>query len=132
MKRGVWMKNIIKALVIVFIGTMILPMKVSAKKYSCEIVDGAYYNKNGKEVDKVEYEKSCVTHTCEIVGDTYYGKDSKTVNKETFEKDCKTAVVESLPNTSSNISTISIIFTIIGTLMILATIIGIRKYNNEK
>ena len=126
------MKKILKTLVLTIIGGIIMPMAVSAKSYSCEIVDGAYYNKNGKEVDKVEYEKSCVTHTCEIVGDTYYGKNSKKVDKSTFEKECEVSVVEELPSTSSNISTISITFSIIGGIMIVSTILGMKKYAKEK
>ena len=30
-----------------------------AKKYSCEVIRGKYYDKNGKEVSKTEYDKSC-------------------------------------------------------------------------
>ena len=31
-------------------------MFVNAKSYKCEVVDGAYYGKDGTEVDKVQYE----------------------------------------------------------------------------
>ncbi len=92
---------------------------VSAKKYTCETVDGAYYGKDGKEVDKVQYEKECSTHQCEIVGDTYYGADGKSVSRDTFEKECDASVVSELPDTGSHFSPTEIFFMIIGSIFLL-------------
>ena len=89
-----------------------------AKTYKCEIVDGAYYGKKGKEVDKVQYEKECVSHSCEIVGDTYYGKDGKEVTQGVFETQCDTTVVSELPNTSSSSN---IVYLIAGSIFVLGT-----------
>ena len=66
------MKKGIKILVTVFV-ILSTFMFVNAKSYKCEVVDGAYYGKDGTEVDKVQYETECASHTCEIVGDTYFG-----------------------------------------------------------
>ncbi|MBR3210571.1 MAG: LPXTG cell wall anchor domain-containing protein [Bacilli bacterium] len=104
---------------------------VSAKSYSCETVDGAYYGKDGSEVDKVQYDKECATHSCEIVGDTYFGKDGKEVSEETFEAECETTVVSELPDTSSNSDIVSIIA---GSLFILGGVvysISYRKANDR-
>ncbi len=98
---------------------------VSAKTYKCETVNGAYYGKDGKEVDKVQYEKECVTHSCEIVGDTYYGKDGKEVSKDTFESVCDANVVSELPDTAS---TNNMLYIIIGSTIILGTVIFSISY----
>ena len=98
---------------------------VSAKTYKCETVNGAYYGKDGKEVDKVQYEKECITHSCEIVGDTYYGKDGKEVNKATFESVCDANVVDQLPDTAS---TNNMLYIIIGSTIILGTVIFSISY----
>ncbi len=97
----------------------------SAKTYSCEIVDGAYFGKDGNEVDKVQYEKECATHSCEIIGDTYYGKNGNEVAEETFEVECETTVVSNLPDTSSNST---IVFMIAGSILVLGTIIFSISY----
>ena len=101
---------------------------VSAKEYTCETVDGAYYGKNGDEVDKVQYESECLTHSCEIVGDTYFGKNGDSVSKNTFEKECDATVVSDLPDTGSVVSPIEILFAVMGSLLILITMITSFTY----
>jgi len=98
---------------------------VSAKTYKCETVDGAYYGKNGKEVDKVQYEKECVTHSCEIVGDTYYGEDGKEVTQGVFETQCNTTVVSELPDTAS---ATDLTMFIVGGLFVLGTVVFSISY----
>ena len=113
------MKKGIKFLFVAMVLTLSLTV-ASAKTKTCEIVDGAYYGKDGEEVDKVQYEKECNTHSCEIVGDTYFGKDGKEVSLSTFESECDTTVVSDLPNTASNIE---LLFVVIGSGLILGTMI---------
>lgn len=115
------MKKIMFLVLVLALSTTI----VSAKTYKCETVDGAYYGKDGKEVDKVQYEKECATHKCEIVGESYFGKDGKEVTQETFEKNCNTTVVSDLPDTASTSSLISIIM---GSLLMLGTIVFSISY----
>ena len=98
---------------------------VSAKSKTCTTVDGAYFGKDGTEVDKVQYEKECVTHSCEIVGDTYYGKDGKEVTQGTFESQCNVQVASGLPDTASSADLILII---IGGSLILGSIIVSISY----
>ena len=95
---------------------------VSAKEYKCETVDGAYYGKDGNEVDKVQYENECLTHSCEIVGDSYYGENGNKVDKKTFEKECDATVVSDVPDTGSSISPTELIFTILGSCFILGAV----------
>ena len=113
MKKGIKVLFVAIALVLSF-------TVASAKTKVCVIEDGAYYGKDGSEVDKVQYEKECSTHSCEIVGDTYYGKNGNEVTLTTFESECNANVVTSLPNTSSSSNLISII---IGCGMILGVTI---------
>ena len=118
------MKKGLKVLFTVLI--MVLSISfVSAKTYKCETVDGAYYDKDGKEVDKVQYEKDCVSHSCEIVGDTYYGEDGKEVTQGVFESQCNTTVVSELPDTAS---ASDIYMIIVGSLFVLGTIIFSISY----
>lgn len=98
---------------------------VSAKTKSCTTVDGAYFGKDGKEVDKVQYQKECVSHSCEIIGDTYYGKDGKEVTQGTFENQCNVSVVSELPDTASSSD---IVLIIIGGSLILGSIIVSISY----
>ena len=115
------MKKVLFAIVVLALSCSV----VSAKSYKCETVDGAYYGKDGKEVDKVQYEKECATHKCEIIGDTYYGKDGKEVTQKTFEKDCETTVVTELPDTSS---TSEVLYMIVGSIFVLGTVIFSISY----
>ena len=56
-------------------------------KNSCKIIDGKYYGKDGKEVDKKTYILEC-KHVCEFTDNKYYGKDGEEVDKKTFNKEC--------------------------------------------
>lgn len=94
-----------------------------AESYSCETVDGAYYGKDGSEVDKVQYEKECTSHNCEIVGDTYYGKNGDSVSEEVFEDECDANVVTEFPDTASKVSPTEIFFAILGSVFLLGSII---------
>ena len=118
------MKKGFKVLFVIF--ALLLSFNVvSAKSKACTIVDGAYYGKDAKEVDKVQYEKECVSHSCEIVGDTYFGKDGKEVTQGTFENQCNVTVVSELPDTASSSDLILII---IGGSLILGSIIVSISY----
>lgn len=116
MKKG---KKLLFAIAVTLLSVSV----VSAKSYKCEVVDGAYYGQDGKEVDKVQYETECATHSCEIVGDAYFGKNGNEVSKDTFESECDTTVVTELPNTSSSMSPTELIFVLIGAGLILGTTI---------
>ncbi len=118
MKKGIKVLFVIFALLLSF-------TFVSAKSKSCTTVDGAYFGKDGKEVDKVQYEKECATHKCEIVGDTYYGEDGKEVTQGTFESQCNVKVVSELPDTASSSDLILII---IGGSLVLGTILVSISY----
>ena len=115
------MKKVLFALLVIVLSFTF----VSAKTYKCETVDGAYYGKDGKEVDKVQYEKECVTHSCEIVGDTFYGKDGKEVSQGIFEIECDSTVVSELPDTSS---TSKLFYIILGSTFVLGTIVFSISY----
>ncbi len=118
------MKKGLKVLFTVLIMVLSITF-VSAKTYKCETVDGAYYGKSGKEVDKVQYEKECLAHSCEIVGDTYYGKDGKEVTQGVFESQCNSTVVNDLPDTASTNNTLLII---LGSVFVLGTVIFSISY----
>ena len=118
MKKGI--KVILTVLILLLSFTF-----ASAKSYKCETVDGAYYGKDGSEVDKVQYEKECLAHTCEIIGETYYGSDGKEVSQGTFESQCNTTVVTELPDTASSADIISMI---IGGSLLLGTVIIYISY----
>lgn len=57
----------------------------------CEIIDGVYYDKNGKEVTRDEYNNSCDTdgnRKCVIKNGKYYGQDGSEVTKEEYLAQC--------------------------------------------
>ena len=119
------MKKGIKVLLFTSLVMVMSLSVVSAKSCKCETVDGAYYGKDGKEVDKVQYETECSTHSCEIVGDTYFGKDGKEVSQGVFESQCNTTVVSELPDTAS---TSEKLFVIVGSLLVLGTVVFSISY----
>ena len=119
------MKKGMKVLLFTILVMLMSLSVVSAKSYKCETVDGAYYGKEGKEVDKVQYEKECATHTCEIVGNTYYGSDGKEVTQGVFESQCNTTVVSELPDTAS---TSESLYIIVGSLLVLGTVVFSISY----
>ena len=68
------------------------PVKVV---YSCQKVNGKYYNKGGNVVSKEEYKKSCESpkeekYSCKVLNGKYYDKDGNVVNKTAYEKSCNT------------------------------------------
>ena len=67
--------------------------KPDDKKYTCEYVNGKYYDNNGKVVSKSDYEKACnkpddKKYTCEYVNGKYYDNNGKVVSKSDYEKAC--------------------------------------------
>ncbi len=60
--------------------------------YSCEIVDGVYYDKEGNVVDEETYNRECnpveEKHVCEIVDGKYYGKDGVEVSEDVYNEEC--------------------------------------------
>ena len=74
--------------------------KKQEKKHYCEVVNGKYYDKNGKVVSKAEYDKSCSTKSepvkyyCKVVNGKYYDKNGKEVNKVEYDKSCTVPVTK--------------------------------------
>ena len=70
--------------------------KIEEKKYSCKVVDGKYYDKNGNVVDKAAYDKSCTVtpeptkYYCRVADGKYYDKNGNVVDKATYDKSCNT------------------------------------------
>lgn len=63
---------------------------VETKNTSCIVKDDKYYDANGKEVTKKEYEKSCseIKKSCTTSDGKYYDKTGKEVTKAEYEKSC--------------------------------------------
>ena len=59
------------------------------KKIKCEYRDHQYYDLNGEVTTKEEYDKQCKKHYCEVIDNTYYDKNGNVVNKTTYEASCK-------------------------------------------
>ena len=62
-------------------------------KYSCKVVNGKYYDKNGNVVNKTEYDKSCnpkpdEKYSCEVVNGKYYDKAGNVVSKAEYDESC--------------------------------------------
>ena len=56
----------------------------------CEIKDEKYYDEQGKETTKEEFEKKCKKHTCEVLSDgTKYGKNGTIVDEKTYKEECE-------------------------------------------
>ena len=53
---------------------------------SCKIENGKYYNNEGKEVTKEQWNQDC--NSCRKENGKYYNKDGKEVTKEQWNKDC--------------------------------------------
>ena len=60
--------------------------------YSCEIIDGIYYDHDGNVVDEETYNRECnpveEKHVCEIVDGKYYGKDGVEVSEDVYHTEC--------------------------------------------
>ena len=65
--------------------------------YSCDIINGEYYDLNGKLTDFATYDKQC-NHYCEKVDDKYYGKDGSIVDEKTYDKECNKHYCEIIDN----------------------------------
>ena len=63
---------------------------IEEKATACTTKDNKYYDKDGKEVTKTEYEKSCkeTKVVCTMKDNKYYDKDGKEVTKAEYEKSC--------------------------------------------
>ena len=69
-------------------------------KHVCSIVNGHYYDKDGKKVEtEAEFNASCKPivveekHKCEIVDNKYYDKDGNVVTEEEYNKQCKSCTI---------------------------------------
>lgn len=65
--------------------------------YSCDIIDGNYYDLNGVLTDFATYDKQC-NHYCEKVDDIYYGKNGNVVDEKTYDKECNKHYCEIIDN----------------------------------
>ena len=61
---------------------------VVTRTYSCENVNGSYYDKDGNVVSESVFIKSCEAPKCRIVSGYYFGKSGDVVTKYTYEKEC--------------------------------------------
>lgn len=63
-----------------------------APKYYCAVVNGKYYNNNGKIVSKTSYKKACQKtapkYYCAVVNGKYYDNKGKVVSKTAYKKAC--------------------------------------------
>ena len=62
-------------------------LKEEVQVYVCKLVDGKYYDKDGKEVTEAEYNKSC-NPICKVVDGKYYDNNGKEVTKDAYTKAC--------------------------------------------
>ena len=65
-----------------------IKLKVTPVKRSCDEVNGKYYDKNGKVVDKDTYTIECLKPTCTKVGDKYLGKNGTVVTYDEYLVQC--------------------------------------------
>ena len=69
--------------------------KQEQQKYSCKVINGKYYDKDGKEVNKSDYDKSCtkpepIKYSCKVVNGKYYDKNGNQVSQSDYDKSCNT------------------------------------------
>ena len=64
---------------------------IEAKEDICLIKNDKYYDSEGKEVTKAEYEKSCanIARACTTKNNKYYDKVGNETTKEQYNKECK-------------------------------------------
>ncbi len=65
--------------------------------YSCDIINGNYYDIDGNLTNFSTYDKHC-NHYCEKVDDKYYGKDGNIVDEKTYDKECNKHICEIIDN----------------------------------
>lgn len=58
------------------------------EKRSCEVVNGTYYDANGKVTDSSTFELTCKKHSCEIIGDHYFDKEGRDTDQASYEASC--------------------------------------------
>ena len=56
----------------------------------CKVVDGKYYDSQGKISSKDKYEESCneIKYSCEMYNDEYYDRDGVKVSFDQYQKSC--------------------------------------------
>ena len=73
----------------------VTPQKPKPTKYYCAIVNGKYYNNNGKVVSKKAYQKACgktpPKYYCAVVNGKYYDDKGNSVSKSEYEAACNPA-----------------------------------------
>lgn len=62
--------------------------QVTPPSYTCEIVDGKYYDKEGNETTKEGYSEACEKKVCRIVDGKYYDSEGNETTKEEYYKAC--------------------------------------------
>lgn len=70
----------------------VTPQKPKPTKYYCAVVNGKYYNNNGKVVSKKAYQKACgktpPKYYCAVVNGKYYDNKGNIVSKNAYQKAC--------------------------------------------
>ena len=70
----------------------VTPQKPKPTKYYCAVVNGKYYNNNGKVVSKKAYQKACgktpPKYYCAVVNGKYYDNKGNIVSKSAYQKAC--------------------------------------------
>lgn len=61
-------------------------------KPKCKVQNGKYYDKNGNEVNEVNYIISCQAPICKVVNGYYFGVRGTNVSKSTYESECSNPV----------------------------------------
>ena len=57
--------------------------------HKCDKVDEFYFDQEGNITDVDTYDKQCVKHTCEIIGDTYYDSLGNITTKDEYRTQCE-------------------------------------------
>lgn len=66
-------------------------------KYHCEYAYGKYYDKDGNETTKLNYEKTCFKNVCKKLSDgTYYNSKGEETDELTYQKECEKNVCKVL------------------------------------
>ncbi len=90
--KVVKIQNVTKKIINKITNITIIVVPDKPEKHYCEVVDGVYYDKNGKKVTQEEFNKSCnpepEKHYCEIIDGIYYDKDGNIASQEDYNKSC--------------------------------------------
>jgi len=68
--------------------TKSVTLTVIPEERSCEVVNGKYYDANGKVTDATTYELACKMHSCEIIGNHYFDKEGRDTDQASYEASC--------------------------------------------